>query len=250
MKKIDYQKLPQHIAIIMDGNGRWAEKHAFGRITGHKRGAKSVKLTVRACREIGIKYLTLYAFSVENWLRPMDEVEALMDLLGKYLRSELQEMLDHDIRLTTIGNIKELKDPIKDILQEAVDKTAHNKGMVLNLALSYGGRDEIIEAVKSILEDSQYGKITCQDLTKELFSRYLYTADIPDPDLLIRTSGEYRLSNFLLWQTAYTEFYFTDVLWPDFRRKHLIDAITDFQRRERRFGLTSDQLQRDGSDIG
>jgi len=250
MKKIDYQKLPQHIAIIMDGNGRWAEKHAFGRITGHKRGTKAVKLTVRACREIGIKYLTLYAFSVENWLRPREEVDALMDLLGKYLRSELQEMLDHDIRLTTIGNTEALEEPVRGILTETVDKTAQNKGMVLNLALSYGGRDEIIEAVKGILKDSQNGRITLQDLTKELFPKYLYTVGMPDPDLLIRTSGEYRLSNFLLWQTAYTEFYFTDVLWPDFRRKHLIDAIADFQRRERRFGLTSDQLQPNGSDIG
>ncbi|HVO65751.1 MAG TPA: isoprenyl transferase [Syntrophales bacterium] len=250
MKKIDYQKLPQHIAIIMDGNGRWAEKHAFGRITGHKRGTKAVKLTVRACREIGIKYLTLYAFSVENWLRPKDEVEALMDLLGKYLRSELKEMIDHDIRLTAIGNINALEGTVREILMETMNNTAHNKGMVLNLALSYGGRDEIIEAVKGILEDNRNGKITRQDMTKDLFSKYLYTADIPDPDLLIRTSGEYRLSNFLLWQTAYTEFYFTDVLWPDFRRKHLMDAIADFQSRERRFGLTSDQLQRNGSDIG
>lgn len=249
MKTIDYQKLPQHIAIIMDGNGRWAEKHAFGRITGHKRGTKAVKLTVRACREIGIKYLTLYAFSVENWLRPREEVDALMDLLGKYLRSELREMLDHDIRLTTIGNIKALEEPVRRILTETMKKTVHNKGMVLNLALSYGGRDEIIEAVKGILKDSQNGNITPQDLTKGLFSKYLYTVDMPDPDLLIRTSGEYRLSNFLLWQTAYTEFYFTDVLWPDFRRKHLIDAIADFQRRERRFGLTSDQLHRNGSNI-
>jgi undecaprenyl diphosphate synthase len=250
MKRIDYKKLPQHIAIIMDGNGRWAEKHTLGRISGHKRGAKSVKLTVRACREIGIKYLTLYALSIENMLRPQEEVGALMDLLGKYLRSELQEMLDHDIRLTTIGNIGALKEPVRNMLREAMEKTAYNKGMVLNLALSYGGRDEIVEAVKGVLKDSREGKILSQDVTKELFSKYLYTADIPDPDLLIRTSGEYRLSNFLLWQTAYTEFYFIDVLWPDFRRTHLIEAIADFQQRERRFGLTSDQLQRGGSDIG
>jgi undecaprenyl diphosphate synthase len=250
MQKIDYQKLPRHIAIIMDGNGRWAEKHAFGRIAGHKRGTKSVKLTVRTCREIGIKYLTLYAFSVENWLRPKEEVDALMDLLGTYLRSELQEMLDNDIQLNAIGNIEALEGPVIGILKETMNKTARNKGMVLTLALSYGGRDEIIEAIKGILEDSKYGKITRKDLTKDLFTRYLYTMDMPDPDLLIRTSGEYRLSNFMLWQTAYTELYFTDVLWPDFRRKHLIDAIADFQSRERRFGLTSDQLQRDRSEIG
>jgi undecaprenyl diphosphate synthase len=250
MKKIDQKNLPRHIAIIMDGNGRWAEKHTLGRISGHRQGAKSVKITVRVCRELGIQYLTLYAFSVENWLRPREEVDALMELLQEYLRSEIKEMMKHDIRLTVIGNIGALKDPVRRILNEAMEKTAHNRGMVLNLALSYGGRDEIVEAVKGIVEDSRDGKIKPCNITKELFSRYLYTGEIPDPDLLIRTSGEYRLSNFLLWQTAYTELYFTDVLWPDFRRKHLMEAISDFQRRERRFGLTSDQLQRGGSDIG
>jgi len=250
MKKSDHKKLPRHIAIIMDGNGRWAEKHTLGRISGHRRGAKSVKLTVKACREMGIQYLTLYAFSVENWLRPREEVDALMELLGEYLRSEIQEMMKYDIRLTAIGDIDALNVSVRKILKEVMEKTAHNKGMVLNLALSYGGRDEIVEAVKGIVEDSRDGKIISQNITKELFSRYLYTKEIPDPDLLIRTSGEYRLSNFLLWQTAYTELYFTDVLWPDFRRKHLMEAIADFQRRERRFGLTSDQLQRGGSDIG
>src|SRR5271157_5766564 len=250
MKKIDHSKLPHHIAIIMDGNGRWAEKHAFGRITGHKRGAKSVKIVVKACREIGIKYLTLYAFSVENWLRPREEVDALMDLLAKYLRSEFNEMLRNGIRLVTIGDIGSLSGPLRNMLEEAMLKTAHNNGMVLNLALSYGGRDEIVAAVKGILRDCQKDKITPEDLTKELFSKYLSTADIPDPDLLIRTSGEYRLSNFLLWQSAYTEFYFSDVLWPDFRRKHLIEAIAEFQRRERRFGLTSSQLEKGGGYTG
>ncbi|HUH65626.1 MAG TPA: isoprenyl transferase [Syntrophales bacterium] len=246
MKKIDYKKLPRHIAIIMDGNGRWAEKHAFGRITGHKRGAKSVKAVVKACREMGIKYLTLYAFSVENWLRPRDEVEALMELLVQYLRSELDELHKNGIRLTVIGDTGALSSQIKEMLEEAIKKTSGNNGMVLNLALSYGGRDEIVEAVKGILRDCEKGKVTPNTMTKEQFSKYLYTADIPDPDLLIRTSGEYRLSNFLLWQSAYTEFYFSEVLWPDFRRKHLIEAIAEFQRRERRFGLTSDQLQKDG----
>lgn len=250
MKKSNQKDLPRHIAIIMDGNGRWAEKHTLGRISGHRQGAKSVKITVRACRELGIQYLTLYAFSVENWLRPREEVDALMELLKKYLQSEIREMMKHDIRLTVIGNIGELKEPVRRILNEAMEKTAHNRRMVLNLALSYGGRDEIVEAVRGIVQDSRDGKIIPQNITKELFSRYLYTAEIPDPDLLIRTSGEYRLSNFLLWQTAYTELYFTDVLWPDFRRKHLVEAISDFQQRERRFGLTSDQLQRGRSDIG
>jgi undecaprenyl diphosphate synthase len=250
MKKIDYKKMPQHIAIIMDGNGRWAERHALGRITGHKRGAKSVKIVVKACREMGIKHLTLYAFSVENWLRPKEEVDALMDLLDRYLRSELDDMLRNGIRLVVIGDIGSLSGHVRQMLREAIDKTARNNGMVLNLALSYGGRDEIVEAVRGILKDFQDGKIASQNLTKELFSKYLYTADIPDPDLLIRTSGEYRLSNFLLWQSAYTEFYFSDVLWPDFRKKHLIEAIVEFQRRERRFGLTSSQLNRDGAYTG
>ena len=249
MKVSDLKNLPRHIAIIMDGNGRWAEKHTLGRISGHRQGAKSVKITVRVCRKLGIQYLTLYAFSMENWLRPQEEVDALMELLKKYLQSEIKMMMKHDIRLTVIGNIGVLKEPVRRILNEAMEKTAHNRRMVLNLALSYGGRDEIVEAVKGIVKDSRDGKIMPQNITKELFSRYLYTAEIPDPDLLIRTSGEYRLSNFLLWQTAYTELYFTDVLWPDFRRKHLMEAISDFQRRERRFGLTSDQLQRGKSDI-
>jgi undecaprenyl diphosphate synthase len=250
MKKIDQRNLPRHIAIIMDGNGRWAEKHTLGRISGHRQGAKSVKLTVKVCRELGIQYLTLYAFSMENWLRPREEVDALMELLKEYLHSEIKKLTKHDIRLMVIGNTGILKEPVRRLLSEAMEKTAHNRGMVLNLALSYGGRDEIVEAARSIAEESRVGKINPRNITKELFSRYLYTAEIPDPDLLIRTSGEYRLSNFLLWQTAYTELYFTDVLWPDFRRKHLLEAIYDFQRRERRFGLTSDQLQRGGSDLG
>jgi len=242
---LDLNKLPRHIAIIMDGNGRWAEKHMLGRITGHQKGARSVRVTVQACREIGIKYLTLYAFSVENWLRPPDEVNALMGLLETYLRSELPELVKNDIRLNSIGHIAALNEPVKDILREALRKTADNKGMVLTLALSYGGRDEIIEAVRKILQDREAGVIDHREVSKDVFSRYLYKFDLPDPDLLIRTRGEYRLSNFLLWQSAYTEFYFTNVLWPDFRRKHLIAAISDFQLRERRFGLTRNQIQRD-----
>ncbi|MEI8172302.1 MAG: isoprenyl transferase [Deltaproteobacteria bacterium] len=245
MKDLNLKNLPGHIAIIMDGNGRWAEKHMLGRITGHKKGARSVRVTVKACREIGIRYLTLYAFSVENWFRPSDEVGALMELLETYLRLELPGLIKNDIRLTSIGDIEALSGPVREILGDAMEKTAGNKGMVLNLALSYGGRDEIVHAVKKILKDCQDGILRPHDVSKDVLSRYLYTCGLPDPDLLIRTSGEYRLSNFLLWQSAYTEFYFTDVLWPDFRRKHLVDAIVDFQKRERRFGLTSGQLQRD-----
>ena len=242
MTEIDLQKLPGHIAIIMDGNGRWAQQHAMGRIAGHKKGAEAVRLTVRACREIGIKVLTLYAFSTENWLRPSGEVKALMRLLEEYLRSEIQEMLENGIRLTTIGDTEALKKPMKTILRETIAKTAHNHDMILNLALNYGGRDEIVGAVHDLLNDIRRGTLADQDVTKDLFSRYLDTAGLPDPDLLIRTSGEYRISNFLLWQSAYTEFYFTDVLWPDFNRDELFRAITEYQRRERRFGLTSDQI--------
>jgi undecaprenyl diphosphate synthase len=242
MTEIDLQKLPGHIAIIMDGNGRWAQQHAMGRIAGHKKGAEAVRLTVRACREIGIKVLTLYAFSTENWLRPSGEVKALMRLLEEYLRSEIQEMLENGIRLTTIGDTEALKKPMKTILRETIAKTAHNHDMILNLALNYGGRDEIVGAVQDLLNDIRRGTLADQEVTKDLFSRYLDTAGLPDPDLLIRTSGEYRISNFLLWQSAYTEFYFTDVLWPDFNRDELFRAITEYQRRERRFGLTSDQI--------
>jgi len=242
MTEIDLQKLPGHIAIIMDGNGRWAQQHAMGRIAGHKKGAEAVRLTVRTCREIGIKVLTLYAFSTENWFRPAREVKALMHLLEEYLRSEIREMLDNGIRLTTIGDTEALKEPIKAVLRETIAKTAHNSDMTLNLALSYGGRDEIISAVKDILKDIQRGALAREDVTPDIFSRYLDTAGLPDPDLLIRTSGEYRISNFLLWQSAYTEFYFTEVLWPDFNRDELFLAIAEYQRRERRFGLTSDQI--------
>lgn len=242
MKKIDYKKLPQHIAVIMDGNGRWAQKHALRRIVGHQKGAEAVRITVKTCREIGIRYLTLYTFSMENWIRPAHEVEGLMDLLETYLRREIDELLDKDIRLTTIGNRDALRSSTRKILNEIVEKTADNQGMTLNLALSYGSRDEIVDASRRLIRDACMGKIKEEDINKELFSSYLDTADLPDPDLLIRTSGEFRLSNFLLWQMAYTEFYFTNVLWPDFGRDDLLDAIASYQKRERRYGLTSDQL--------
>lgn len=242
MKKIDNTKLPQHIAIIMDGNGRWAKINSMSRVDGHKKGADSVRDIVEACREIGIGYLTLYAFSAENWLRPAAEVRALMNLLEKFLRSELQKMLENDIKLMTIGNTEKLPETVKKILRETIEKTSNNKGMLLNLALSYGSRDEIVEAVKKIVKDSKGGTIADKHISRELVSDYLYTSGMPDPDLLIRTGGECRVSNFLLWQMAYAEFYFTDVLWPDFGRENLIDAIADYQERERRFGKTSEQL--------
>jgi len=242
MERLDTENLPAHIAIIMDGNGRWAKKYSLARIEGHRKGADAVRNVVRVCREIGIQYLTLYAFSVENWKRPADEVKALMAILEDFLVSELEEMRENNIRLRTIGDIETLPEKVRNTLQNTIVKTSCNDGLVLNLALSYGGRDEIISAVQKIVEDCESGEATKEEITKEYFTRYLYTSDMPDPDILIRTSGEYRLSNFLLWQSAYTEFYFVDILWPDFTEENLIEIIGDFQRRERRFGLTSDQL--------
>lgn len=242
--KFDTGKLPQHIAIIMDGNGRWAQKHMLDRIRGHKKGAQAVRMVVRTCREIGIKYLTLFAFSTENWERPEREVKALMGLLQMYLEKELNELKKQGIRLTTIGDIDRLSPVLKKKLQDAMNSTSGNDQMVLNIALSYGGQDEIVLAVKRIVQDVQRGVIQEQDIDKELFPKYLYTAGMPDPDLLIRTSGEYRISNFLLWQTAYTELYFTKVLWPEFSKEDLFKAIASYQKRERRFGLTSEQLQK------
>ncbi|MHB9097801.1 MAG: isoprenyl transferase [Syntrophales bacterium] len=243
MKEIDPERLPQHIAIIMDGNGRWAERHAMGRIMGHRKGADSVRETVRTCRRIGVRYLTLYAFSMENWLRPKAEVRALLKLLKEYLENEVQEMMDQDIRLAAIGNLDSLGESVHMTLKETIARTARNQGMVLNLALSYGGRDEMVEAARCMVSDGLAGKITPGDVTKELFAGHLFTAGLPDPDLLIRTGGECRISNFLLWQMAYTEFYFTEILWPDFRERHLLKAIDDYQQRERRFGMTSEQLR-------
>lgn len=243
MVKLDVNNLPRHIAIIMDGNGRWAQQHAIGRIRGHKKGAQAVRTVVRTCREIGVKYLTLFAFSVENWERPDKEVQALMVLLEEYLTREIEELQQQGIRLTTIGETARLNTSVKKKLCEAMEITSKNDQMVLNLALSYGSKDEIIGAVKKIVTDCKAGNLNADQLDKETFGRYLYTAGMPDPDLLIRTSGEYRISNFLLWQLAYTELYFTNVLWPDFTRDDLLKAIAGYQKRERRFGLTSEQLK-------
>ncbi len=242
MKKIDHNNLPLHIAIIMDGNGRWAEQHAMGRIRGHKRGAQAVKATVTACREIGIQYLTLFAFSSENWGRPEEEVNALMSLLGDYLDKEAKTLQKQEIKLTTIGNIEKLYAPVRKKLLEVQKLTEQNRKMVLNLALSYGSRDEMILAIKRIISDNREGKLDVDSIDQDAVGRYLYTSSMPDPDLLIRTSGEYRISNFLLWQLAYTELYFTDVLWPDFKKDDLLKAIAVYQNRERRFGLTSEQI--------
>ncbi len=242
MEEIDKEKLPRHIAIIMDGNGRWAKKKNLNRISGHIKGIDAVREIVTACRELGIKVLTLYAFSIENWRRPKDEVAALMGLLMEYLFKEREEMVQNNIRLSAIGRIEDLPLEVQNTLRETSKKTEQCDGMILNLALSYGGRSEILHAVQGILSDFQKGKIKPEEINLQRFSQYLWTRGIPDPDLLIRTSGEFRISNFLLWQIAYTELYVTETLWPDFDRKELLKAIAAYQSRERRFGLTSEQL--------
>jgi len=242
MEEIDKEKLPRHIAIIMDGNGRWAKKKSLNRISGHIKGVDTVREVVTACRELGVKVLTLYAFSIENWRRPKDEVTALMALLKEYLLKEREEMIQNNIRLRAIGRLEDLPLDVQDTLRETMKKTEHCSGMTLNLALSYSGRSEILHAVQGIISDFKKGQINPHEINLQRFSQYLWTWGIPDPDLLIRTSGEFRISNFLLWQIAYTELYVTETLWPDFDRKELLKAIADYQSRERRFGLTSEQL--------
>jgi undecaprenyl diphosphate synthase len=242
MEEIDKGKLPRHIAIIMDGNGRWAKKKNLNRISGHIKGVNAVREIVTACRELGIKVLTLYAFSIENWRRPKDEVTALMGLLKEYLLKEREEMIQNNIRLSAIGRLEDLPLDVRNTLKETIKMTGRCNGMILNLALSYGGRSEILHAIQGILSDFQKGEVKPEEINLQRFSQYLWTRGIPDPDLLIRTSGEFRISNFLLWQIAYTELYVTETLWPDFDRKELLKAITDYQSRERRFGLTSEQL--------
>ncbi len=242
MEEIDKEKLPNHIAIIMDGNGRWAKKKLLNRISGHTKGVDAVREVVTSCRELGIKILTLYAFSIENWKRPKEEVMALMGLLKDYLLKEREEMIRNNIRLCAIGRLEDLPPDVQEALQETMRGTEHCNGMILNLALSYGSRSEILNAVQRILFDFKKKKIKPEAIDQERFSQYLWTWGLPDPDLLIRTSGEFRISNFLLWQIAYTELYVTETLWPDFDRKELLKAIADYQSRERRFGLTSEQL--------
>ncbi len=242
MEKIDQEKLPRHIAIIMDGNGRWAKKQNLNRISGHLKGVDAVRDVVTSCREMGIKVLTLYAFSIENWQRPKEEVAALMGLLKDYLRKEREELIKNNIRLSAIGRLEDLPPDVRAALDETMKKTEKCDGMILNLALSYGGRSEILHAVHGILSDLRNKKIQEAEIDLLSFPQYLWTRGLPDPDLLIRTSGESRISNFLLYQIAYTELYMTETLWPDFNREELIKAIADYQSRERRFGLTSEQI--------
>jgi undecaprenyl diphosphate synthase len=236
-------KLPKHIGIIMDGNGRWAIEHGLTRTEGHKQGIESVRDIVKACAQIGIPYLTLYAFSLENWKRPSSEVGVLMNLLEYYLKKEVKELDANNVRLLAIGKISSLPKKVQRLLFDAIETTSHNTGLVLTLALSYSGRWDIVRAVQMIAHDIRQGKIAPEDITEDVFASYLQTSQLPDPDLIIRTSGEMRLSNFLLWESAYSEIYISNKYWPEFRREDLYNAIIDYSRRERRFGKISSQVR-------
>ena len=242
-KEIDKNNLPKHLAIIMDGNGRWAKNQGMLRVFGHEKGTKSVKQTVESCAKLGIEFLTLYAFSTENWNRPKIEVDTLMKLLVSALKKELKTLQSNNIKLDAIGNLDNLPTGVRKELTEVIEKTQTNSRMTLTLALSYGARDEIINAVKIISEKVKNNIISLDAIEESIINQHLYTQNMPDVDLLIRTSGEHRISNFLLWQIAYAEFYFTDVLWPDFNEEELLKALLSYQKRERRFGKTSEQIR-------
>ncbi len=239
----ELKTIPRHVAIIMDGNGRWAKKRGLPRVMGHREGVKRVREVVTAARELGVEVLTLYAFSQENWRRPSDEVSALMELLQTYLVNQLNEMLTNRISLRAMGDLDRLPPAVKKTLDETIERTSGNTEMILNLALSYSGRYEIACATRNIARDCLEGRIDPDQIDEKLFSSYLFTADYPDPELVIRTSGEKRLSNFLLFQAAYSELYITSILWPDFNRSEFVKALIDLQGRERRFGMTSEQLK-------
>mgnify|MGYP001393024015 FL=1 len=239
---LDKNNIPKHVAIIMDGNGRWAKQKGEMRIFGHTNGVESVRESLTAAAEIGVKYLTLYAFSTENWNRPKEEVAALMDLLVKAIYDEVEELNEKGVRLETIGNTSILPVSCREALTKAKERTKNNDKITLILALSYSSRWEIAQAVKTMAEESMSGKLNVETINEDLISSYLSTSNFPDPELLIRTSGENRVSNFLMWQLAYTELYFTETLWPDFKKEHFFKAIKDYQDRERRFGKTSEQI--------
>ena len=241
--QIDMKRLPRHIAIIMDGNGRWAEEQGQDRLYGHFHGVESVRNIVEGCAELGIEYLTLYAFSTENWDRPVQEVTGLMELLVETIRKEVPILNKNNIRLHVIGDLAMLPEYARKELHEALDMTSANTGLNLVMALSYSSRWELVNAVKHIADDVKAGKIQPEEISQDLLSQYLTTSEFPDPELMIRTSGEYRISNFLLYQLAYAELYFTHVRWPDFRKQHLYEAIIDYQGRERRFGKTGEQVK-------
>ena len=243
LKNIDQNNIPKHIAVIMDGNGRWAQKKGAIRIFGHKNAIKSVRDTTESCAELGVKYLTLYAFSTENWSRPKAEVDALMTLLVETIRKEVPTLMKNNVRLQTIGNTQTLPNSCQENLRKAITQTKNNSGLTLILALSYSGRWEIVQAVKNIAQKIKVGELEIDDIGIDTLDNSLNTAKIPDPELMIRTSGEMRISNFLLWQLAYTELYVTETLWPDFRKENLYQAILSYQERERRFGKTSEQMK-------
>ena len=242
LEKINLTQMPRHIAIIMDGNGRWAKKNSLPRIQGHWEGVKTVDRIVTLCRKIDIEALTLYSFSDENWSRPHAEINALMKILDHYLKKELKRMKEENIRFNTIGQIEELPSEIQTLIINTKDYTKDCNGMTLTLALSYGGRQEILKSVQQIAEKVQTGELRVEDIDYSIFENFLQTKSLPDPDLLIRTSGEIRVSNFLLYQIAYTELHYTQVLWPEFKEEDLLHAIIDFQKRERRFGMTQEQI--------
>jgi undecaprenyl diphosphate synthase len=240
--QIDLSRLPKHVAIIMDGNGRWAKGKGKLRVFGHHNGVLSVRDVVEGAGELGVKYLTLYTFSAENWNRPSFEVTAIMELLVSTINKEIKQLMKNNVRLNAIGDLKQLPGKCNRELVGAIEKTSGNTGLVLTLALSYSSRRELMQAAKGIAEQVKAGTLNPEDITEDVFAQNLYTHNMPDPELLIRTSGEYRISNYLLWQIAYAELYFTDKLWPDFRREDLYEAILDYQKRERRFGMTSEQV--------
>jgi len=239
---LDKNRIPKHVAIIMDGNGRWAEKHGKARVFGHENGVDSVRSVVEGAGEIGINFLTLYAFSTENWERPQKEVEALMALLVHAIENETDSLLENNVRLLAIGDLKMMPEVVREKLEGCIERLKSNTGLNLVLALSYSSKWEIVNAVRSIVNEALNGKIKPEKINNKLFEKYLNTAMIPDPELLIRTSGEFRISNFLLWQIAYSELFFTEKLWPDFKKEDLFEAVYDFQNRERRFGKISEQL--------
>ncbi len=243
LESIDKTNLPKHLAIIMDGNGRWAKQQGFLRAFGHENGTKSVKETIKICAKLGIEYLTLYAFSTENWNRPKLEVQALMKILINSLRKELVTLQENNIRLNAIGNLDRLPKSAQKELLDVIEKTKNNTHLTLTLALSYGSREELVNAVRLISDKVKNNIISLDSIDDSIINEHLYTQNLPDVDLLIRTSGEHRISNFLLWQIAYSELYFTDVLWPDFKEQNLYEAIISYQKRERRFGKTSEQIK-------
>lgn len=244
LEDIDKSRVPQHVAIIMDGNGRWAQKQAHKRIFGHQNAMTAVRQAVEAAVACGVKYLTLYTFSTENWNRPQEEIDGLMDLLIKAVREETKTLMDNNVRLQTIGDTGRIPEKSRSKLLECIETTSQNTAMTLVLALSYSSRWEVAQAVRSICADAQEERLKASDVTEETLRNYLVTRDYPDPDLLIRTGGELRISNFLLWQMAYTELYFSEQLWPDFRHEDFYDAVYDYQNRQRRFGKTGDQVSK------